>query len=538
MSFADIIKTLSQKKKEQSATAEQAVFAPEPPVTDDAVAHAAAGVAEPSPNNIADAPELDDLEDAINLFESIQEIIDDEGELIKLPAKALLSELEESQRGPDWNSSSFPSGSIGIDAQTLLDQLRKGRIEVSFDMISADIPDGWMRLKPEDMVELDLATVYESIPPELIEISSKVSDYMDRILAMPDYFSEEAQTSAPPSAEGMEPTAQAAATMLSEEVEGREEMHIETEPALEQRSGDEIIKKDFTENVVMDSEPTEETTEKVEADDTKTEVTETAKETRKQEEHPFKAQTAAIQEGIAHVLKPAGFKPKLDDVWDGCEQSRSSVDPIDINHAAYEELIQIPGVGKRVAEAIMRYRGIHGSIDSIYDLLCIPGIGPANFEMMTGLSAQTREDRHCALNRLLGFRENRNPSLNEIAQGAVAALGIGACILSGRDGIMIAKSSGISAGSAALYSSLAPKIFRGVGKYIPLIKGRHSNMFALPGSDPRLLFIYMPNLYLAFSLDTKQDYRDMIEPAAVIAAELDWRFSKRAVVGKKVVAKA
>lgn len=508
MSFADIIKTLSQRRQEQVSAENQTSDASEYAPRETDLSRSAPGETEHVSEKAAQAPEANDLDDAIHLFESIQDIIGDKEELIKLPTEALLSKLPDHQRGPNWGASSESTGSIGVDAQTLLDQLRKGRIELPFEAIHADIPEGLARLKADDVVELDIATVYASIPPELIEVSSKVSDYMDRILSMPDYFSEEHSVASLESADAVELAEEQVHPLASEEV-GRES----DEPYM------------ATEEIDIHERHTAE-------DSTPEGKSQTVPQA------PARPQIEPQRQSPARVLKPATLQPANERCWAGSEQSRSSVDPVDVNHAGRDELMKIRGVGKRVADAIMRYREIHGSIDSIYDLLCIPGIGSTNFEMMTGLSAQMRQNRHGVLNRLLGFKEKHNPSLSEIAQGTVVALDIGGCVVSGRDGIMIAKSAVVSTSDADLYASLAPKFFRGVGKYIPLIKGRHSNMLALPGSEPKLLFVYMNNLYLVFSLKPAQDYRDIVEPAAVIAAELDWRFSKRAVVAKNFIAKA
>ena len=49
--------------------------------------------------------------------------------------------------------------------------------------------------------------------------------------------------------------------------------------------------------------------------------------------------------------------------------------PVPINSAEYELLLTIPGVGTSTAHRIIEFRGKHGKIRSLEDLLLIEGIG-------------------------------------------------------------------------------------------------------------------------------------------------------------------
>ncbi len=53
---------------------------------------------------------------------------------------------------------------------------------------------------------------------------------------------------------------------------------------------------------------------------------------------------------------------------------------IDINSARADELCRIPGVGKKTAEKIIRYRDSRGRITSLREMLAIPGIGEKKLE--------------------------------------------------------------------------------------------------------------------------------------------------------------
>ncbi|MFA5775303.1 MAG: helix-hairpin-helix domain-containing protein [Ilumatobacteraceae bacterium] len=59
--------------------------------------------------------------------------------------------------------------------------------------------------------------------------------------------------------------------------------------------------------------------------------------------------------------------------------------PIDINLATEQQLIDLPGVGPATARAIVAYRLLHGPFASVDDLLNVRGIGPAKLEQLLDL---------------------------------------------------------------------------------------------------------------------------------------------------------
>ena len=49
---------------------------------------------------------------------------------------------------------------------------------------------------------------------------------------------------------------------------------------------------------------------------------------------------------------------------------------LDINSATREELMELPGIGEALADAIVGYREIHGPFASLEELEEVEGIGP------------------------------------------------------------------------------------------------------------------------------------------------------------------
>jgi len=50
---------------------------------------------------------------------------------------------------------------------------------------------------------------------------------------------------------------------------------------------------------------------------------------------------------------------------------------ININTASIKELMLLPGVGEKTAEAIISYREANGRFGSAAELMAVPGIGPS-----------------------------------------------------------------------------------------------------------------------------------------------------------------
>ena len=55
---------------------------------------------------------------------------------------------------------------------------------------------------------------------------------------------------------------------------------------------------------------------------------------------------------------------------------------IDLNAACLEELVLLPGIGPKKAEALLEWRGRNGRFKSIEDVLEVKGIGPGTLERL------------------------------------------------------------------------------------------------------------------------------------------------------------
>lgn len=58
----------------------------------------------------------------------------------------------------------------------------------------------------------------------------------------------------------------------------------------------------------------------------------------------------------------------------------STEETVDINTAPAAELDKLPGIGEKLAAAIVSYREAHGGFQDIEDIMDVPGIGAGKFE--------------------------------------------------------------------------------------------------------------------------------------------------------------
>lgn len=66
---------------------------------------------------------------------------------------------------------------------------------------------------------------------------------------------------------------------------------------------------------------------------------------------------------------------------------------ISINTASAEELMKLPGIGKKKAAAIVAYRESHGAFAVIEEIKNVPGVGDGIFERIKGyITVEDKQD--------------------------------------------------------------------------------------------------------------------------------------------------
>ena len=217
--------------------------------------------------------------------------------------------------------------------------------------------------------------------------------------------------------------------------------------------------------------------------------------------------------------------------WDGVtEESETGVNCIDLNRAALAELMQLPGVGRKRAEEILKYRDSGKPFTSIFDLRHVPGIGDSFFRRITGLSPKAHENRANLLRGILGIGAAQPLSPKVIAEAAITLFSATGCLLTNRDGMPLAH-IGFSQSEAEHYSALLPQLARKTAPYLRKLEPSTALpcLFLVSLKQP-VLFCGNETIILALVFERPAINRKQSRKVSQMVQELAWLFSRRAVV--------
>jgi len=531
------------------------------------------------------SPEMNkgDLEDVVETFQTIQEILGEKEEAaesaldyVEIPAAALVERLPESLRGPEWTDirENIDQHKLVIDRDTLVEQLKTGRIELPVSAFLSQLPDGVVapNVDPETTVELDLPMVVASVPPELLVPEEQIEEEM---AVGEDLFTPKSVPMEQEAVLSEEEAAREETLVQPSRTEAEEEIPVEAEEAASQeatslpadiQTGTRREPVAAARESVSGGEPTvepaavEAAQEPVAEPDNAEPPSETLEKEMLQqqsapempepvieEEEEGKEESAVLppvemmaarmtaHEGGAEAVLPFAAEvavPAQKGEWDGVESSLdAAASGIDINTAGVEELALLDGCGPSRAGAIVEFRAAHGRFNSIFDLLRVPGIGPSTFARMTGLSPRKRQSRHAVLARMLRLDESYVPSLPEIAVRLMEHFNATGALLANTDGLTLA-ASGQLAERADVYAALCVQFFRRTRRYLARLardKAATDTLF-IPTAAPPMLMGFSDATLVIVSTRTRGLPKTLATRFPAIVGEVAWRLGRRAVV--------
>ena len=396
---------------------------------------------------------------------------------VRFPCSALLAKLPTRLRGKRWKPDAFPDLALEVDQADLLQRLESGKLVYRLDQFLDALPAAWIQADPDALVEIDLASVVEAIPPELLTPATTAPPELSEAAGLPNLFQpatattpREPQAAAAPKAPAPEPAPAPA-----------------PEPAL----------------VAPTAAPPAEAAVRPKT--------------------PRPAKTAAARRQTSQ-----------EPVWPGVDPSIESAPAgIDINMATETELALLPQIGTARAARIVAHRQAHGPFASVFELVNVPGIGSTRFRKLTGLSLRTRANRCQALRRLLGTQEQEQPLLRQITAALTTLLAVEGCLLTNRDGIPLGQATGALAEDANRYAALAANFLFKTRRFFRQFVGTAADSMILPANDPPLLLLCSQDVVIIAAMKGKSLSERRLALARRAIREIGWLLSRRAVVRQR-----
>ena len=96
----------------------------------------------------------------------------------------------------------------------------------------------------------------------------------------------------------------------------------------------------------------------------------------------------AVEDEDTDAAMPVSVKPVS--AKTGSVPRRPVTFPLDLNSARLEDLLELPGIGEKLAQRLVEYRKSHGGFHSVDELRSVRGIGAKRMERLRPLVV-TRE---------------------------------------------------------------------------------------------------------------------------------------------------
>jgi competence ComEA-like helix-hairpin-helix protein len=390
---------------------------------------------------------------------------------IDLPMSDVIKVCPEAFQSP-WPDGPGAHRPVSVLVEDVFDQLSKGRIETSVKNLVADVPPDYLVDQVEKLYEnsvsLPLALVVSAVNPD--ELRKRTTNRLapTGIEEMPNLFNP-----ATPDRHPVAPPVPPAGDIPEEAATSLETM-----------------------DAVLD-----ETLTRFETSEPPAEVA----------EEPV-VETGMTAEATVVESEPAGppvpeedpvFDAPLDAPVDSVSAAPAAADRahelplrgLDLNTASALDLVaRLDGVGRRLAERIVRTRQERGFFLDFADLARVPGLGRKTYEKITGLPWPENEDEVPEdLMGVLAASADHFLNVREITARFSTLPGFEGCIIAHQDGYVLASSWADASGDAV--GAFAPQIFKKIARYVnQLRQGKMKSVTVMLDQRP-LTFIQNDDLY-------------------------------------------
>ena len=202
---------------------------------------------------------------------------------------------------------------------------------------------------------------------------------------------------------------------------------------------------------------------------------------------------------------------------------------INLNVATVDQLMTLNGVARGLAEAIVAYREVHGSFESIFDLREVPRLGRRRFRSITGMAYSGKgHHRREVLARLLSIPVAAVAHLPTIVRVIAEMPPFAGCVISDRDGLMLAESGATRYASAM--SAVVPRMMTNLGDNIREIDDREVRSVSICTEEGMYTVLVSGNIYVSIVHTTSKLTLKQLKFIRRVAQELEWLLGHRGYV--------
>lgn len=472
------------------------------------------------------------LDDALHAYQEIETFLSLDEETVRLPLTVLVAALPPGAiHGPV--PPEIAGAQVSITVDDLFFKLSKGRVTVTVRDITEALPPllvaGGITANPAMEVKLPLAAVVAAVDPKLMREKMAARTHKANLSDLPDPFSSlkgaldnfarqgvTAQSAPvpppaiPPRAPPTQPPAGTATPPVA--VPPRPVAPVQPPVSVEPAASANL----------PPSHPPTAPAEPVPPPEPEVVTAPVA-------EHV----TAATPSQAPKPRPPAREKVRLP-----AEQELDYLEPetlggVNVNTATEEQLLTLRGLTPLLAKAIVAHRERNGQFESIFDLIAVPRLGRTTFRKMTGMPFNENHlHRRRKLSTLLGIPASKVGYLPEVAAAVICVPGLAGCVISDRDGLLLAESG--ASGFATAMSAVVPKMFRQMHDCMSVVEVGSVNSVSLCIRDRMFTIVSSDNLSLTVVHQTNRLTKTQIAMVRKIADELTWMLSHRAYVGKTI----
>lgn len=98
----------------------------------------------------------------------------------------------------------------------------------------------------------------------------------------------------------------------------------------------------------------------------------------------YSVNAAATMPAFSGDFEQLATQAEMPNKDDSISSVSQAIAPIDINKANAQELSELPGIGAKKAQAILKYRELNGNFLTVEELVNVKGIGPKMLAKLSG----------------------------------------------------------------------------------------------------------------------------------------------------------